>query len=177
MYGLRDYVGEERLNHVLADYVSAVKFQQPPYTYTVEFLDYLKRAVPEDKPALLDDLFRNITLYENRASTATWSRRDDGKYIVKLEVTSAKYRSDGSSAETQAPLDDWVDVGVFGDKEPGGPPEGKLLFLEKRHVQRGDETFEVEVDQEPHKAGIDPFNKLIDRNPENNLITVTAGAS
>ncbi len=177
MYGLRDYVGEERLNHVLADYVSAVKFQEPPYTYTVEFLEYLERAVPEDKPALLDDLFRNITLYENRASTATWSRRDDGKYLVKLEVTSAKYRADGSGAETQASLDDWVDVGVFGEKEPGGPPEGKLLFLEKRHVQRGDETFEVEVDQEPHKAGIDPFNKLIDRNPENNLITVTAGAS
>ena len=31
------------------------------------------------------------------------------------------------------------------------------------------------VDAEPRKAGIDPFNKLIDRNPENNIVAVSAG--
>jgi ABC-2 type transport system permease protein len=175
MYALRDAVGEEPLNRALAQYVTAMKFQQPPYTYTLEFLEYLRRAVPDDKQALLDDLFRNITLYENKASTATWKKRPDGKYVVTLAVASAKFRADGKGTENPAPLDDWVDVGVFGDKEPGAPPEGKLLFLEKRRVQRNEDTFEVIVDQEPRKAGIDPFNKLIDRNPENNLIAVSAG--
>jgi hypothetical protein len=32
------------------------------------------------------------------------------------------------------------------------------------------------VDAEPRKAGIDPLNKLIDRNPDNNLTAVSAGA-
>src|SRR5688500_17263660 len=82
MYALRDYVGEEPLNRALAEYVAATKFQQPPYTYTLEFLEYLRKAVPEDKQALLDDMFRNITLYENKASTATWKQRPDGKYVV-----------------------------------------------------------------------------------------------
>ncbi|HEY3175870.1 MAG TPA: M1 family aminopeptidase [Candidatus Polarisedimenticolia bacterium] len=177
MYALRDYVGEEPLNRSLAEYVSAVKFQQPPYTFTLEFLDYIRSAVPEDRLSVVDDMFRNITLYENRASAATWSRRDDGKYVVTLSVSSAKFRADGSGAEMPAPLDDWVDVGVFGDKEPGAPPEGRLLYLEKRRIQRNEDTFEVVVDQKPFKAGIDPFNKLIDRNPENNLIAVSAGAS
>jgi hypothetical protein len=177
MYALRDAVGEQPLNHALTDYVAATKFQEPPYTYTLEFLDYLERAVPEDRTALLDDLFRHITLYENKADTATWKRRDDGKYVVTLAAASAKFRADGSGAETPATLDDWVDVGVFGGKEAGAPPEGKLLFLEKRRVTGAGSTFEIVVDQEPHKAGIDPFNKLIDRNPENNLVAVTAGAS
>jgi hypothetical protein len=34
----------------------------------------------------------------------------------------------------------------------------------------------VVVDQEPKKAGIDPLNKLIDRNPENNITSVSAAA-
>jgi ABC-2 type transport system permease protein len=33
------------------------------------------------------------------------------------------------------------------------------------------------VDQQPVKAGIDPFNKLIDRDPDDNLVSVTQGAS
>jgi ABC-2 type transport system permease protein len=176
MYALKDYVGEEPLNSALAQYVKAVAFQQPPYTYSIEFLDYIQRAVPEDRRAILDDLFRKITLYENKAIGATWSKRDDGKYVVRIEVGAAKYRADGSGRETKVPMDDWIDFGVFGSRDPKGPSEGRLLALEKRHVDDSASTFEVVVDQQPVKAGIDPFNKLIDRDPDDNLVSVAEGA-
>ncbi len=177
MYALRDYVGEEPLNRALASYVKAVAFQEPPYTYSPEFLEYVRKAVPDDELPILEDLFRSITLYENRATKATWSRREDGKFVVKLEVASAKFRADGGGAEQPAALHDWIDIGVFGEKEPGGPPEGKVLDLEKRRIETAEQVFEIVVDQEPKKAGIDPFNKLIDRNPENNLTQVTAAGT
>jgi ABC-2 type transport system permease protein len=175
MYALRDAIGEQPLNAALKEYVQAVKFQQPPYTNSPEFLDYLAKAVPPDRLGLLDDLFRNITLYENRATTATWAKRDDGKYLVTLQFAAAKYRADGKGKETEQPLDDWVDIGVFGEKGEGTPPEGKVLLLEKRHLEKGQDRIEVVVDALPKKAGIDPFNKLIDRNPENNIMTVASG--
>ena len=173
MYALKDYVGEDPLNQSLAQYVKAVAFQQPPYTTSLEFLDYVGRAVPEAKKAILDDLFRNITLYENKAVDASWSKREDGKYVVQIHADSTKYRADGKGMETRVPEDDWIDFGVFGERDPKGPSEGKLLALEKRHVDGSSTTFEMVVDQEPHKAGIDPFNKLIDRNPDDNLVAVT----
>ncbi|MBI3450495.1 MAG: hypothetical protein HY049_16485 [Acidobacteria bacterium] len=173
MYALRDAVGEEPLNRALGEYVKAVAFQEPPYTYSREFLDYVRRAVPEDKLPMLEDLFKSITLYENRATSATWTKRDDGKYVVKIDVTSAKFHADGAGIEKPASLDDWVDVGVFGEKSKDAPPEGKVLFLEKRLVDRAAQTFEVVVDSEPKKAGIDPFNKLIDRNPDNNITSIS----
>jgi hypothetical protein len=176
MYALKDYVGEEPLNAALAQYVKATAFQQPPYTYSIEFLDYIERAVPEDRRAILDDLFRKITLYENKAVAATWSKRDDGKYVVRIEVGAAKYHADGSGRETKVPMDDWIDFGVFGSRDPKGPSEGRLLALEKRHVDGSASTFEMVVDQQPVKAGIDPFNKLIDRDPDDNLVSVTQGA-
>ncbi len=36
-----------------------------------------------------------------------------------------------------------------------------------------DTVIEVVVDEAPLKAGIDPFNKLVDRNPENNTVDVS----
>jgi len=175
MYALKDYVGEERLNAALKRYVRTVAFRPPPYTYSLEFLDAIRSAVPEDRQAILEDLFRRITLYENKAVAATWSKRDDGKYVVRLEVGAAKYRADGAGRETKVPMDDWVDFGVFGEKDPKGPPEGRLLALEKRRVDGSATTFEMVVDSEPVKAGIDPFNKLIDRDPDDNLISVSEG--
>ena len=68
-------------------------------------------------------------------------------------------------------------IGVFGEIDPKGPSEGRLLALEKRHIVASTATFEMVVDQEPHKAGIDPFNKLIDRDPDDNLAPVDPSES
>ena len=62
---------------------------------------------------------------------------------------------------------DLVDLGVFGEREPG-KNFGKPLYLAKAWV-RGDTTFTIVVDKEPKKAGIDPYNKLIDRDPKDNV--------
>jgi len=174
MYALKDYVGEDELNAAIRRYLEAVKFQDPPYTTSREFLAHLQEAVPARYDGLLDDLFRDITLYENRTEEATWHRRDDGKYLVRLEVDARKFQADGLGAETEVPMDAWVDVAVFGQKTEGSPPEGEVLTMEK-HRLTGSDVIELVVDEEPQRAGIDPYNKLIDRNPENNVVAVSEG--
>jgi aminopeptidase N len=106
MYALKDAIGEEALDRALARYIKARAFQKPPYTDSLDFLEFVKAAVPPDRQTILDDLFRNITLYGNKATRATWSKREDGKYVVRLDVAAAKYRADGKGNETPIPLDD-----------------------------------------------------------------------
>ena len=175
MYALQDAVGEEALNEALARYVHDVKFREPPYTTTLEFLDYVGEAIPEDQESIVEDLFETITLYENRSEQATVTQRADGKYVVRLAAETRKYRADGAGAETEIAMDDWVDVGVFGRRGEGDPPEGKVLALERHRVTDAATVIEVVVDEVPLKAGIDPFNKLVDRNPENNTVDVSDG--
>ena len=172
MYALQDYVGEDALNGALSRYVSDVRFREPPYTTTIEFLDYIDEVVPDDQKYLIEDLFETITLYENQATEATYTQREDGRYVVRLTVEARKYRADGAGAETEIPIDDWIDVGVFGERGDDDPPEGKVLALERHRVTEADTIIEVVVDEEPRQAGIDPFNKLVDRNPQNNLVDV-----
>jgi len=174
MYALQDYVGEDALNDALSRYVADVRFREPPYTTTLEFLDYIDETVPENQKHIIEDLFETITLYENQAQEATYTQREDGKYVVRLAFESHKYRADGAGEETEIGIDDWIDVGVFGERGEGDPPEGKVLAMERHRVTDADSVIEVVVDEEPRQAGIDPFNKLVDRNPQNNLVDVSS---
>ncbi|MCP4656901.1 MAG: hypothetical protein GY856_15935 [bacterium] len=176
MYALRDAIGEEPLNQALASYVEAVKFQSPPYTNSLEFLDFLRRAVPAEKQGLITDFFETVTLFDNRVEKASFDRRGDGKYVVTVEAGVRKLRADGQGVETEIPLDDWIDVGVFGEKRVDGRTEETVLWLEKRHVTSPEVSFELVVDERPVRAGIDPYNKLIDRDSEDNVKRVGEGS-
>jgi ABC-2 type transport system permease protein len=49
------------------------------------------------------------------------------------------------------------------------------LYLQKRKIDKNKMEFELLVDEEPIKAGIDPYNKLIDRTPDNNSKSFKGG--
>ncbi len=167
MYALRDYIGEENVNAALRKTIAQWAFHGPPYVRTVELLQNIREVTPPDKQAMLKDLFETITLYDNKATEVTSTKMADGKYRVRLTVESKKLRADGMGTETAVPIDDWIDVGVLA-AGPTKKSEDRVLVLEKRHITQPKTTFEFVVNEKPSKAGIDPLNKLIDRNPEDN---------
>ena len=176
MYALKDYLGEDVLNQAIRQYADAVRFQKPPFTNSLEFLDYIRAAVPENQQTLIADFFENITLFENEVDEATYAAREDGKYVVTLAAKARKVRADGQGVETEIPLDDWVDVGVFGEREVDGRKEETVLFFEKRRITDKQPTFQFVVDERPVRAGIDPYNKLVDRNSDDNVKKVKEGS-
>ena len=85
----------------------------------------------------------------------------DGRYEVALKAKVRKLRADGKGVEREVPLDDWIDVGVLGEKA--------TLYLRKHHVTGPELTVRTTVIDLPTRAGIDPYNKLIDRAPNDNV--------
>ena len=173
LYALRDYIGEEALNRALARYVQSVKFQQPPYTTTAELMPYLEEATPPHLRYVLEDMFRTITLFENRVTEATYRRRADGKYDVDLTVEAKKSRAGGKGEITPVPINDWIDIGVFAEEEKGGKSEETTLYFKKHHVTQPTTRLQLVVDRLPARAGIDPYNKLVDRDSNDNRKRVT----
>jgi len=161
MYALRDAIGEAAVNRALSKFIRDYAYDQPPYTTAQELVRYFRAEAPADKQELITDLFERIVLFDNQARTVSATKRPDGKYTVKMTVTSKKFRADSKGEEKEVPIDDWIDIGVLGDKDT-------VLFAEKRHITKPEQTFEVVVTGTPVKAGIDVFNKLIDRNPKDN---------
>ena len=64
-----------------------------------------------------------------------------------------------------------IEIAVFDSdtKNEMGMTTKVPLFLEKRWIKPGISTFTFTTDKIPVKAGIDPYNKLIDRIPDDNL--------
>jgi ABC-type transport system involved in multi-copper enzyme maturation permease subunit len=170
MYELRDVVGEDKVNAALRKMIHDHAFEQPPYGTSRDLIADFRGVTPAGEQSLITDLFETITLYDNRATEATWTKRADGMYLVRVTVQSKKFRADDRGKETAVPLNDWIDVGVLGDaKTKGNEP---VLALERHRITGAQSTFELVVPVKPARAGIDPLNKLVDRNPDDNTVAV-----
>ncbi len=173
MYALREYIGEETFNAALRKYIEATAFQGPPYTNSIEFLSYVRDAVPARYQYLIEDMFETITLYDNRTENATATRMDDGRYKLVLTYQSHKLRADGKGAETEIDHADWIEIGVYGETEGDERAIEKTLYRKKHSLASGTGDIEIIVDEKPVRAGIDPRNILIDRFPDDNIKKVS----
>lgn len=167
-YRLREEIGEENLNRALANFIRDKAFQQPPYTTTLELLDYIRAQTPPEKQKLIDELFAKIVLYDTQVVAARSTKRADGKFDVHIEFEAQKTQSDGVGKETPLALDDWMEVGVFARTPGEGEHTERSLYLKPQHITQNKGTIDVVVDAEPFEVGVDPYNKLIDRNPDDN---------
>jgi len=166
MYELRDEIGEENVNAALRKLIHDHAFEQPPYATTRDLIADFRAVTPPEKQSLITDLFETITLYDNKATSASVTKRPDGKFLVTITVESKKFRADDRGKETAVPVNDWVDIGVLGaSKTKGNEP---VLALEKHHLTSPSAKFSFVVATKPDRAGIDPLNKLVDRNPDDN---------
>jgi len=166
-YRLREEIGEDVLNRALKKFLVDKGYQQPPYTTSKELLDYIRAEAGPQHEQLIVDLFEKISFYDNRVVEAKAVKRADGKYEVTLDLIAAKRYSDGLGKETDAAVDDWIEVGIFA-RDAGADSDQKVLYLERKHITEGAPKLTVVVDEEPSEAGFDPYNKLIDRVPADN---------
>ena len=67
-------------------------------------------------------------------------------------------------AEYSVFLSDYIDVGIFGEEED----KETELYLKKHKISSINNKISIVVDKEPLEVGIDPYNKLIDTNSEDN---------
>ena len=171
-YALRDYIGEDRLNSALAKFVAEHRYPTAPYPTTRDFMQYIRAVTPDSLQYVITDLFETITLYDNSATDATATRQADGSWRVRLTVAAHKFRADSLGGQREIAMGDYVDVGVFGEPSKGNKL-GRPLALEKVRITQPETTLELVVRERPRKAGIDPYNKLIDRGPEDNVRPVS----
>jgi ABC-type transport system involved in multi-copper enzyme maturation permease subunit len=168
MYYLRQRIGEDAINRALRKVLAQYRYAQAPYPTSWALVNALREETPAQDQYLLKDLFEDITLFSNRATSATAKKRNDGKYDVTVTVETQKYKADAKGAETEAPVDDWIEVGALAAPAKG-QHYGKVLARQLIHMTGAKGTYTFQTDSMPDKAGIDPLLLLIDRVPDDNL--------
>lgn len=173
MYWLKEVAGEDVVNRALQKLLAEFAFKAAPYPSSTDFIRLLRAEAGPQHELLITDLFENITLYDMKATDATATKRADGKFDVSFTVEGKKLYADGKGKETEAALDEPFDIGVFTD-EPGkkGYKRESVLLMERRQMKSGKQVISLVVNSPPKFVGVDPYNKRIDRNSDDNLTKV-----
>lgn len=188
-YALSDYLGEDVLNNALKRYVEKVKFQDAPYTTSIDMVNHIREVTPDSLQYLIKDMFETITVYDNSVSEVTSTEMDNGKYKVDITFNVSKYRNNekgkryysevGKDSITylpegktkpilSVPLEDYIDIGVFTEDDVDGDKKERTLYLQKHKITEIHNTISIIVDEKPTEVGVDPYNKLIDANSNDN---------
>jgi aminopeptidase N len=157
MYALQDFIGEQKVNAALKGFLEEYRYKEPPYPTSLDFLKHLEPQVPDSLKYLITDWFKEITLYDFRLKEASY-KKVNNQYEVTINFDAAKLKADTIGNETKVKLNDWVDVGVYADKD-----EKKLIYEKRIWVDKDNVSFTFSVDSIPVKAAIDPRQILIER--------------
>lgn len=175
MYGLRDLIGDSAVNHALREFRDEFALREnPPFPGSADLYRSLEKHTPDSLKYFLVDTWKKITLYENKFEKATMKPLAKDLYEVKFTFDTKKLYADSSGKETAAKMNDYIDIGIFAaeSKNKLGQKQTNPLFLKKYKLKPGQQTLTIVVKGKPLKAGIDPFNKLIDRIPDDNIGSV-----
>jgi aminopeptidase N len=167
MYYLKEMVGEQNVNKALQSLINDHALKEPPYATSMNALRAFKKVTPDSLQYLISDLFENITLFSNRIESANY-KKINNEYEVTLNVITEKYLADSLGKEKVIPVNDYMDVLIFGEKKSNSDAEN-ILFKKRIKIQGRENKFTFRVKELPLKAGLDPNHYLVDRIPDDNL--------
>jgi aminopeptidase N len=172
MYALREYIGEDRVNQALRNLLQKHGSGDPPYPVSLDLLEELRAVTPDSLQYLLTDFFEENTLWELRTNNVQAEPTGTGEWRVTLEVEAYKLRGD-SLGDHRVPMDDFIEVGIFTEENTN--QETEPLYLQMHRLKSGRQTITVTVPKMPAVAGLDPYNKLVERKWTDNTLKLKAG--
>jgi hypothetical protein len=153
LYALSQYIGKDRVDDALRGLLKKYGSGAPPLPTSLDLYRELQAVTPDSYQSLLRDLFEKNTFWDFETERATARRTEAGTWQVTLDVRGRKTVVDEAGVETEAPMDDWIEVGVFGEGEP---------YMQKLRVGSGKQTITVTAPRKPALAGVDPRRLLSD---------------
>ncbi len=170
MYALKDAIGEANVNLALRNLIGKWGFRDHLFPTTLDLIAELRAVAGPEHQDLITDLFEKIVIYDLKVTETEVAEVDDG-FEVTMTVSAAKFEADGAGQETEVPLQQLLDVAVFAEdpEELGDDDLPPALHFEQLPITGGEQTFTFTVSEQPGRVGIDPYVKMIDRNPDDNV--------
>ena len=171
---LNDYLGDSVLNTALQQFLKDNYFADAPYVTAVELVENIAKVTPDSLQYLIEDLFKNITFYDNEITNATSEKLANGQYEITVDLDITKYyskeknklftnengeilteKSTKKGNLQSLPLADYIPI--YAQNE-----NGDLIYSKKHRFDKISNTLVFIVDEKPTLVGMDFDGFLID---------------
>ena len=166
MYSAREHLGRERVGGALRRLFAAHAEGRPPLPTSLDLYRELRAITPDSLETLIGDLFERNVWWELTTKRAEAESLPSGEWRVTLGLHVRRAEAD-TLRVTQLPLDEIVQIGVYGEDSTAAP-----LYLHTHRIREREPVITLTVPARPARAGIDPDHLLLDDEPYDNLRSV-----
>jgi ABC-2 type transport system permease protein len=168
LFGLSEYIGKDRVDLAYRRMIERHGSGTPPLPTALDLYRELQAVTPDTLQTLVGDLFARNVVWDLETEQATATQTPTGAWRVTLRVRARKVEVLETGAETERPLDEWVQVGVFTTTDRG-EDFGEALYLKMHRLRSGTQTITLTVPRQPADAGIDPYHLLYEQERFDNV--------
>lgn len=164
MYHLTELLGEQVMNQALRQLLQthAYPFDLPLST---DFIDILTQVAPSAASKKIDELLKQVVLYDFKITNANYKPLSDGLYQVSLELDNKKYQVNERREQIEIALSEDVEIAFYDDY----PSEQTLITIVQPRLSRDGQKLQFIVEKEAKYLQVDPKLMFIDVNRQNNL--------
>jgi aminopeptidase N len=166
MYALSKYIGKEKVNAALRSLLQKHQSGELPLPTTLDLFQEIQKVTPDSLNYLLNDLFNKNTYWRLKTQQFAAAQTKAGDWQVTLKVQAHKVVIDSMGAEKEVPMNDWLEVGIYEERQ--GPE--KPLYLQMHRIRSGEQKIKVTVPRKPECGGIDPNYLMIDLRRDDNIM-------
>jgi len=159
-HALAHFLGEDKLNGVLREFLLANRFKGAPYPTSLDLLERLHAQTPDSLQYLLRDYFEQVVLHTASLRQAAVTKTAANSYLVEATVAYQKTDRNGQPLEN-ALLADYVEIGCY-------DAAGRLYDTHVARITRPAATVRFTVTQKPAELRVDPNLLLLEVNRDDN---------
>jgi len=169
-WGLRHYMDDGAMNAALKGFIERYGSKGSPYPTTLQLVDTLRAAAPEDLQQFITDSWEKITFWETGFGDVDIKPNANGTYTVTATAKIAKkYASEEDGKETDAEtLDEPVEI-AFYKEDPSNSWEEDPILLKRFRLTKAETELTFELDKRPGYIVIDPRALLLERKLNDNV--------
>lgn len=152
---LQYYVGEEKLNKLLKEFLEKYKFRTDQYPTSTDLIAHLKNSIPIEFHYIIKDMMETITFYDNKII--------DIKELPnnQLELVFSVRKMDSTQKKELEAANVFLTIGQY-DRD------GILLYSEEVKASSGENNITIHKKPEATNILLDPFLHFIELNVEDN---------
>jgi len=152
---LQYYVGEEKLNTILKEFLEKYKFRADQYPTSTDLITHLKNSIPIEFHYIIKDMMETITFYDNKIIEIKELPNNQLEIKLSIRKMESIQKNEVEAANV------FLTIGQYDS-------DGNLLQIEEVKASSGENRVTIYKKQGTTHILLDPFLHLIELNVEDN---------